>query len=52
MQWFKDRIDAKILIEEFQRRFKKVRPHSSLGRLTPADLKQTRLTMGPEPGIF
>jgi len=28
MQWFKNRIDAKILIEEFRRH---VRPHSSLG---------------------
>ncbi len=30
MQWFKNRIDAKILIEEFRRQFNEVRPHSSL----------------------
>jgi putative transposase len=31
MQWFKNRIDAKILIEDFRRQFNEVRPHSSLG---------------------
>jgi Integrase core domain len=31
MQRLKNRIDAKILIEEFRRQFNKVRPHSSVG---------------------
>jgi putative transposase len=44
MQWFKNRIDAKILIEEFRRQFNEVRPHSSLGQLTPAEFKQQLLT--------
>ena len=39
MQWFKNRIDAKILIEDFRREFNEVRPHSSLGQLTPAEYK-------------
>jgi transposase InsO family protein len=39
MQWFKNRIDAKILIEDFRRQFNEVRPHSSLGNLTPAQFK-------------
>jgi putative transposase len=39
MQWFKNRIDAKILIEDFRRGFNEVRPHSSLGQLTPAEFK-------------
>jgi len=51
MQWFKNRIDAKILIEEFRRQFNEVRPHSSLGQLTPAEFKQKLLTMSPEPAI-
>jgi putative transposase len=34
MQSFKNRIDAKILIEEFRRQSNEVRPHSSLGQLT------------------
>jgi putative transposase len=37
MQWFKNRIDAKILIEQFRRQFNETRPHSSLGNLTPAE---------------
>jgi putative transposase len=51
MQWFKNRIDAKILIEEFRRQFNEVRPHSSLGQLTPAEFKQKLLTKSPEPAI-
>jgi putative transposase len=39
MQWFKNRIDAKILIEEFRQQYNEVRPHSSLGQLTPAEFK-------------
>jgi len=44
MQWFKNRIDAKILIEEFRREYNEVRPHSSLGQLTPLQFKQTLST--------
>jgi putative transposase len=51
MQWFKNRIDAKILIEDFRRQFNEVRPHSSLGQLTPAEFKQQLSTMSPEPAI-
>ena len=39
MQWFKNRIDAKILIEDFRRGYNEVRPHSSLGQLTPVEFK-------------
>jgi putative transposase len=40
MQWFKNRIDAKILIEVFRREYNEVRPHSSLGKLTPIEFKE------------
>jgi putative transposase len=40
MEWFRNRIDAKITIEHFRRQFKKIRPHSSLGQLTPVEFKQ------------
>ena len=40
MQWFKNRIDAKILIEEFRREYNEIRPHSSLGPLTPLEFKK------------
>jgi putative transposase len=51
IQWFKNRIDAKILIEEFRRQFNEVRPHSSLGKLTPAEFKQTLAITHPKPAI-
>jgi putative transposase len=51
MQWFKNRIDAKILIEEFRRQFNEVRPHSSLGQLTPVEFKKQLLTTDPNPAI-
>src|SRR5690606_35032808 len=44
MQWFKNRIDAKILIEQFRREYNEIRPHSSLGQLTPVQFKQTLST--------
>jgi putative transposase len=48
MQWFKNRIDAKILIEQFRREYNEVRPHSSLGQLTPLQFKQTLSTTTAE----
>jgi putative transposase len=44
MQWFKNRIDAKILIEHFRREYNEIRPHSSLAMLTPIEFKQQLLT--------
>jgi putative transposase len=40
MEWFTNRMDAKILIENWRRHFNEVRPHSSLGNLTPSEFKQ------------
>ena len=51
MQWFKNRIDAKILIEEFRRQFNEIRPHSALGNLTPAEFKRNLSTTDPDPAI-
>jgi putative transposase len=51
MQWFKNRIDAKILIEEFRRQFNEIRPHSSLAQLTPAQFKASISTNYPEMAI-
>jgi putative transposase len=48
MQWFKNRTDAKILIENFRREYNEIRPHSSLGQLTPTQFKQRLSTTNPE----
>jgi putative transposase len=51
MQWFKNRIDAKILIEDFRRQYNEVRPHSSLDQLTPAEFKRRLSITNPERAI-
>jgi putative transposase len=51
MQWFRNRIDAKILIEEFRSEYNEVRPHSSLRQLMPAQFKQKLSTTNPEKAV-
>jgi putative transposase len=45
LEWFRSRAEAKVVIESWRRHYNEVRPHSSLGYLTPtafaAKLKQT-----------
>ena len=52
MQWFKNRIDAKVEIEDWRRTYNQVRPHSSLGNLTPADYARRTSTTNREPAVF
>lgn len=35
LEWFRSRAEAKVIIEAWRRHFNEVRPHSSLGYLTP-----------------
>ena len=43
VQWFRNRIDARVSIEQWRRHYNEVRPHSSLGYLTPAEYKGKHL---------
>jgi putative transposase len=43
MEWFVSRRDAKMVIEDWRRHYNQVRPHSSLGQMTPAEFKQRLL---------
>jgi putative transposase len=36
MEWFRCRTEAKVVIEDWRRHYNAVRPHSSLGNMTPA----------------
>jgi putative transposase len=36
LEWFRSRAEAKVVIEKWRRHYNEVRPHSSLGYLTPA----------------
>lgn len=37
LEWFRSRAEAKVVIEAWRRHYNAVRPHSSLGYLTPAE---------------
>jgi len=39
LEWFRNRAEAKPIIESWRRHYNEVRPHSSLGYLTPAEFK-------------
>jgi putative transposase len=41
LQWFRNRVEAKVGIEEWRRHYNEVRPHSSLSYLTPTEYKAT-----------
>ena len=43
LQWFRNRADAKVSIEAWRHHYNEVRPHSSLGYLTPATFKAKHL---------
>jgi putative transposase len=51
MEWFRNRVDAKIVIENWRRHYNEVRPHSSLGKLTPAQFKHQLSQPTPEGAI-
>lgn len=37
LEWFRSRAEAKVMIEAWRRHYNEVRPHSSLGYLTPVE---------------
>ena len=54
LQWFRNRAEAKVSIENWRRHYNEVRPHSSLGYLTPAAFKTNHLsaiTTGRSPAM-
>lgn len=51
MEWFRNRVDAKIVIENWRRHYNEVRPHSSLKNLTPFQFKQQLSQPRPEEAI-
>lgn len=52
MQWFKNRIDAKVAIEDWRQLYNEVRPHSSLENLTPAEYARKISTRNSEQAVF
>jgi putative transposase len=41
LEWFRNRLEAKVGIERWRRHYNEERPHMSLGDLTPAEFKST-----------
>jgi putative transposase len=37
LEWFRNRAEAKVVIEQWRQHYNAVRPHSSLGNMTPAE---------------
>ena len=52
MQWFKNRIDAKVAIEDWRQLYNEVRPHSSLQNLTPSEYARRISMTSSNQAIF
>lgn len=52
MEWFRNRIEAKVVIESWRHEYNTVRPHSSLGYQTPFEFKKSLTTTQPDGAIF
>jgi putative transposase len=52
MQWFQNRTEARVLIETWRREYNAVRPHSSLGNLTPAEFAARCSTTQQTEAVF
>jgi putative transposase len=52
MQWFKNRIDAKVAIDDWRKMYNGVRPHSSLNNLTPLEYVERISTKGPDLAVL
>jgi putative transposase len=47
LEWFRSRAEAKVIIEAWRRHFNEVRPHSSLGYLTPNEFVARQQDVAP-----
>ena len=52
MHWFKNRIDAKVAIDDRRKMYDDVRPHSSLNNFTPLEYVERISTMNPDLAVF
>jgi len=52
LEWFRNRTEAKILIENWRRHYNEVRPHSSLSYQTPVEFKSKRSSTNPNGAIL
>jgi putative transposase len=50
LEWFRSRAEARTVIEAWRRHYNEVRPHSSLGYLTPSEFVAKLKTQNAAPG--
>lgn len=43
MEWFRNRLEARVIIEDWRQHYNEIRPHSSLKYLTPSEFVKTML---------
>jgi len=47
LEWFRNRVEARVLIEAWRVHYNTVRPHSSLGYLTPYEFQRKTIKQQP-----
>jgi putative transposase len=52
LQWFRNRVEAKVGIDQWRQHYNEVRPHSSLGYRTPTEFKASCLTERPVDAVL
>ena len=52
MEWFRNRTEAKVVIEQWRQHYNEVRPHSSLGNQTPAAFKKQCFSTTQPEAVF
>jgi len=52
LEWFRNRTEAKIVIENWRRHYNEVRPHSSLSYQTPVEFKSKRSSTNPIAAVL
>ena len=46
LEWFRNRAEAKVVIEQWRKHYNEQRPHSSLGYKTPAQFRAEQTSIG------
>ena len=52
MEWFRNRIEARVVIEQWRRHYNQARPHSSLAYMTPMEFKKQRCSTENSGVVF
>lgn len=52
MEWFRNRLEARVVIDQWRRHYNHVRPHSSLGNQTPAAFKTLCISTAKPEAVF